>query len=306
MLFARLTYSSENLGDDLQTLATMPFLGDKTVPFDRDELRHQESDQRYLLVMNGWWAGHPEKAFPPADCFVPVFIGFHIAESHSNYFTTPQCIAYFKKYEPIGCRDLFTKDLLETEGVKCFFSGCLSTTFDLAYPSDEEKRIYLVDAERVEHLIPNSLKENALRLTHRFCGGTIEREVAVQDLMGHYNRKPPLVITTRLHAALTCSALGIPVVFFFHPDDARASTALQIGLKMYQPSFKVSDAFKRFLIKTNTVRLWRQYEKFRIWMYYRFFEKIDWQPAPLNLEEHKRKLRNQTMEKITEIISAFS
>lgn len=256
--------------------------------------------------MNAWWADQPENAFPPADCFVPVFIGFHIAERHSEYFTTPRCIEYLKNYEPIGCRDLFTQELLETNGVKCFFSGCLSTTFEMVNPTVEERRVYLVDTDRVEHLIPNAFKENALCLTHHYRGSANERDATVQQLMSHYKRKPPLVITTRLHAALTCSALGIPVVFFFNQEDKRATTALQIGLRMYRPTFMVPDIIKRFLIKTNTVELWRSYEKFRIWIHYRYFEKIDWHPAPLNFEEHKTKLRDQTLKKIREISRAFS
>lgn len=299
--FARVKYTTGNLGDDIQMLATLPFLGSNPTPFDRDTLALQESKEKLLLIMNGWWAANPELAFPPAECFLPVFIGFHISERHSGYFTSSKCIEYFKKYQPIGCRDLFTMDLLEKEGIECFFSGCLSTTFDKLENIPFLKKVYLVDTERVDHLIPKALKENALRLTHHFKGNQEDRDSAVEMLMEHYRKRPALVITTRLHAALPCSAMGIPVVFFFHPDDPRTSTATQIGLKMYKPFLRIPSLIKKILVKTNSTRFWIFYEKIIMWIRYRFFVHIDWSPEAIEFEAHKKRLKQQTINKIRQV-----
>lgn len=301
--FAKLAYSTNNLGDDIQTLATLPFLGEEPVPFDRDHLRSVKSDQKYFLIMNGWWAANPHDAFPPAECFIPIFIGFHIAENHVKHFRQPHCIDYFKKYEPIGCRDLFTKQFLDDAGVKTFLSGCLSTTFPLRTNEPEEETIYMVDTARVEYLIPDEIKEKAQRLTHIWSADHEDRAEAVYSLMNKY-QNASLVITTRLHAALTCSALGIPVVFFFNPEDKRASAASMIGLRMYQYSLFPSGFLKKFFIRTGTVN-WSVFFEC-IWMKFRYklIESINWNPNPLNLEEHKRKLRKQTEDKLQRALRA--
>jgi hypothetical protein len=59
---------------------------------------------------------------------------------------SPEGVAYFKKYSPIGCRDLGTKVLLQQYGVPCFFSGCLTLTLGRKYKKGNKNgKIYFVD-----------------------------------------------------------------------------------------------------------------------------------------------------------------
>lgn len=299
--FAKLSYHTENLGDDLQSIACLPFLGPEPVSFDRDTLASEQSSDKFILIMNGWWADQPTLAFPPAPCIYPVFIGFHIAAQHAAYFTSPHCLEYFKKYQPIGCRDTFTQELLQRNGIHAFFSGCLSTSFDKIEAPDNGQ-VYLVDTERIDYLIPEDIKKSAIRLTHRFSGNEEQREKAVSELIEHYRKKPSLVITTRLHAALPCSAMGIPVVLFFHPEDPRSTTASQIGLRMYKPFLYRPKLIKRLLVRTHTTRLWTYYENARLRIRYGFFEKINWTPAAPEIEAHKKKIISQTKEKIRQLM----
>lgn len=299
---ALLSYSTSNLGDDLQSIATLPFLPPPVRSFDRDTLALQQSEVDYILLMNAWWAVHPENAFPPASCFIPVFIGFHIAPTAVSHFSQPHCVAYLKSRGPIGCRDLFTMKTLQQWGVEAFFSGCLTTTFEKREMEPETGKVILVDSERINHLIPASIKKGAMVLTHRFNGNPDTREKAVNDLLNQYRTTASLVITTRLHAALTCSAMGIPVVFFFHPEDPRASTATQIGLPMYPYYFTRPAWLKKWLRKLRLLPLWMYYGDLYFSLRYRFMQQINWTPGPLDFEKHKSGLRAKTIAMIDAIL----
>ena len=49
-----------------------------------------------------------------------------------------------------------------------------------------------------------------------------------------YKRYAKRVVTTRLHCALPCIAMGIPVIFFGNPDDYRTSIISELGLDIHK------------------------------------------------------------------------
>ena len=304
--YARLTYTTSNLGDDIQTVATLPFLNHTSYSFNRDTLALEKSDEQYIIIMNAWWAAVPEKAFPPAGCFLPVFIGFHLTQSSVAYFSRTHCVDYLKAHAPIGCRDIATINILKTWSVETFFSGCLTTTFQRRESEPVTGKIFLVDTERVNYLIPSIFKEGAVQVTHQYTGDSANREKAVEDLLHQYRTSASLIITTRLHAALTCSAMGIPVVFFFHPDDPRATTAEQIGLSMHKYFLIQPGWLKKGMIKFHITFLWTWFEKVIFWTKYTFFQKIEWNPQPLSFEGHKNKLIDKTREMIQIQLNRFN
>ena len=71
---------------------------------------------------------HEPQNWPPNDSLIPKFVSFHISDHVSDALTGPKCIEYYKKHEPIGCRDYHTQKILENKGVKTYFSGCLTLT----------------------------------------------------------------------------------------------------------------------------------------------------------------------------------
>jgi Polysaccharide pyruvyl transferase len=304
--FARLTYTTNNLGDDIQTVATLPFLQHTSYAFNRDTLALQQSDKKYIILMNAWWAAVPENAFPPAECFIPVFIGFHLTQSSVAYFSQPHCIDYLKANAPIGCRDIATATILKRWGIETFFSGCLTTTFERRDKTPDAGKVFLVDTERIDFLIPVALKKGAKRLSHHYEGDPSLREETVHHLLSEYRNSASLVITTRLHAALTCSSMGIPVVFFFHPRDPRATTAEQIGLRMHKYFLKQPRWVKKGLIRFRIAFLWVWVERILFWTRYTFFQKIEWHPQPLSFDGHKNNLINKTREIIQTQLKRFS
>ena len=46
----------------------------------------------------------------------------------------------WKKYSPIGCRDLKTRDQFISYGIKAYFSSCLTTTLDIDFAVNEKER----------------------------------------------------------------------------------------------------------------------------------------------------------------------
>jgi hypothetical protein len=197
-------------------------------------------------------------------------------------------------------------ETLEQWGVDAFFSGCLSTTFDRREQEPQFGKIIMTDTGRVDYLLPPSLKKDALIVTHRYIGDPATREKAVYDLLNLYRTSASLVITTRLHAALTCSALGIPVIFFFDPEDTRASTAKQIGLPFYPYFLNRPKWLKKLLKKFKLFSLWTAYEILYFRIKYATFTKINWKPEPLNLEKHKSELRSKTKAMVEAVLQQYS
>jgi len=65
-----------------------------------------------------------------------------------SFFFTKSTIEYLKRYEPIGTRDLETKALMEQNGIKSYFSSCLTLTLGMKYKSAHKTdNIYFVDPE---------------------------------------------------------------------------------------------------------------------------------------------------------------
>jgi hypothetical protein len=71
----------------------------------------------------------------------PLFISFHISNNKKI-----KKIKKILKYEPIGVRDFDTMNVLQKNGIKSYFSSCLTLTLGKTYYSKIKKNIiYLVD-----------------------------------------------------------------------------------------------------------------------------------------------------------------
>jgi hypothetical protein len=133
-----------NIGDYIQSLAAAQFLKGGITYINRDHLNLYEGED-VKLIMNGWFMHNPQN-WPPSDKIHPLFVSFHlnvVAYSMLN----DKGISYFKKYEPIGCRDIQTMQTLQEHGIKSYFSGCLTLTLGLTYKTSnrENKNIYFTD-----------------------------------------------------------------------------------------------------------------------------------------------------------------
>jgi hypothetical protein len=217
--FGLLRYDqSENLGDEIQSIAAQQFLPEINATIDRDtnniipNMSLPRADH-FRVLYNGWFHSQHWK-FPPPPNIEPLFISFHINDPD----LPPNYKQYLQAHEPIGCRDLHTCKLLERHSIKTYFSGCLTLTLQtkLGRRSDE---ILVVDAHSMcpdlyMRIIPERIRQSAIHL-----GQGIKLRLTHAQKMkmarAHLDRiaQARLVITSRLHTALPCLAFGTPVVF---------------------------------------------------------------------------------------------
>ena len=210
-----------NIGDDIQTLAAINLLKKnnihKYVLINREKLSEYDGDP-VVVVMNGWYM-HDISKFPPSKKIIPIFISFHV--QHDKVISNN--IQYFKKHEPIGCRDLSTKKIFEKYGIKAYFTGCLTLCFD-EY-KHKGKGNYIVDLEgcnggnlNKEEINLGINTNNFKYIKHDYFldeekKNKIEfRLKEAQKILNKY-KKANLVLTSRLHVALPCRAFNTNVKF---------------------------------------------------------------------------------------------
>lgn len=284
MNYASLRYdNTTNLGDQIQSFAAEQYLPRIDTRFDRDRLASAAADTRHLLIMNGWFSHRPETCFPPSNTIVPVFVGFHIADDAATqaHFLSPASIAYFKRYQPIGCRDRRTMEMLAERGVAAYYSKCLTLTFPSRDPKPVREKVAVVDADDVP--LPRAIREQAVSLSHIVSGDPdddIKREAA-RRLLDFYRDEARLVITTRLHCALPCAAMQVPVVYFGDPHDYRTSILKDIGIPIH--AFKRGGFVSRTLRKLTPPRA-----------------DIDWNPAPVAVTDEQQRMIDDIRTRIAE------
>jgi len=58
--YGLLTYRTENIGDEIQSIAARQFLPRVDIYVERDSLNNVVSDEKIKLIMNGWFTHKPE------------------------------------------------------------------------------------------------------------------------------------------------------------------------------------------------------------------------------------------------------
>jgi hypothetical protein len=275
--YGGLTYRrSGNLGDQIQSLAAEQFIPPVRKRFDRDSLNRVSENEKHLVILNGWFSHHPEN-WPPSDAIIPVFFGFHIADDAAarEHLLSERSLRYLRRHEPIGCRDLKTRDLLAASGIDAYYSKCLTLTFPRRTSEPERGEVFLVDADR-SLPVPKRLRRGAERLSHAmsdFFDDEIKLAMA-RDLLRAYRERARLVITTRLHCALPCIAMGIPVVFFGKAGDYRISLLKDMGAPVYPKPSSAMHVLLHVPLLRGLARQWLR-------------ARVNWDPSAINIEEEK-------------------
>jgi hypothetical protein len=223
MRYGLLAYATRNIGDDIQSVAARRFLPRVDLRVDREHLDRVEGDEPVKLILNGWFAHRPEH-WPPAPQIEPLFISFHITRSilplnegglrASDVLVRGASLEYLRRYQPIGCRDLSTVELLEAHGVDSYFSACLTLTLENRR-HEREDVTYFVDVPDDVVRFVSARRGGVMRVISHEAAITdsIEsRDARAETLLDRY-AGAALVVTSKLHCALPCVALGTPVVF---------------------------------------------------------------------------------------------
>lgn len=209
MEYGLISANTGNLGDDIQSLAASRFLPRVDHEIDRDVFGGFRSGRRVKVICNAWWA-HGSRAWPPRACVDPLFVSMHISEASRGSFEKHKDVF---KDRRVGARDTDTLGFLWSLSVDAYPSLCMTLTL----PEWKGERRGVVFCDLDPGLAPHLSGD---RVTH-FVGSKnlpprTRREMALGFLQRYAGAE--LVLTTRLHCALPCVALGTPVVLVGRPD----------------------------------------------------------------------------------------
>jgi hypothetical protein len=163
-------------------------------------------------------AFYGERDFILSSKIIPVFLGIHVINGNFK----KQEWEYFRKYSPIGCRDAKTLKIFREQGIDAYLQGCITSTFPKRN-SGKYNKIYLVDAPKtLEKFMPDEIAKGAIIMSQEIYGDIdawLEKEDchSIKDYMKKrlymYQSTAALVVTSRLHCAVPCMAMGIPTIF---------------------------------------------------------------------------------------------
>jgi hypothetical protein len=278
--FAALSVSTENLGDHIQILAGLRMLSrlgiTPTRYIDRD---HEIASAPGLaahdgpvgILLNGWFKSNRSE-WPPHPKLAPLVLGFHIRLFQCPELVSDASIEYFRRHEPIGCRDVYTESLLRSNGVDAFTSHCLSLT--LPRRTDDPRtqtEVFVVSRdERIRDLLGDAVGPYTF-VSHYSGSSDFEANMArAAELLEMYRTRAKLLVTTLLHCALPAIAMGIPVVVFYPLNDE---------------TLHASDR-ERFSSLESLVRVHRLEE----------MDRVDWSPAPVDASGIKLRILDRFYE----------
>jgi len=223
MPYALLKYRTTNLGDPIQSLAARQFLPSVDLLVDRDALNAlPPGEERFRIVLNGWH-NHAPETWPPSPRLDPLLISMHIsgevpAQNRSGLRASEVLLSganldYLKAHAPVGARDLWTRDLLRAAGVDAYFSGCLTLTIGDDTPRPRRDYICAVDLPpRTLDVLRGRTHSRVLALTQEMGKLPPDRGMALAEERLSLYAHAEAVVTTKLHCALPCLALGTPVL----------------------------------------------------------------------------------------------
>lgn len=236
-------HNSGNIGDEIQSLAARQFLPRVDAFIDRDNFGETKLNEKTKVIANGWYTHRPD-LWPPRTSLVhPLFVSMHIAPSARAAFSTTESIDYLKRYEPIGCRDLSTQVFLNEIGVRAYYSGCLTLTLKRRSAKPTERIVICEPGIDIRPLIPPSLRTQVVFVQHLYnawlrsqrrienwtgLSFVKSRLVLAEKLLNLY-AGARFVVTGRLHCALPCVAMGVPVLYLIRSrDDPRFGGLLDV------------------------------------------------------------------------------
>ncbi len=268
-----------NLGDEIQTIAATRLLPTVDGYVSREALN--KVTLPCVVSLNGFFMDSLN--WPPSDYVVPIPFAFHISKKYKQNICSPEGLRYLKQHAPIGCRDKGTLKILEEHGVDAYYSKCLTLTFDKREKPPENGKVHIVGVTgTLQKVIPDSILSNSvyvnqskIMLPHVPC--QTRRELATH-LLDYYKNNASLVITSRIHCAIPCIAMGIPVVFLYNSRKRSSDYRVHII-----EDFIGINYVNEFLLFSKTVA--KHYSK-----------KINWVPHPINIEEEKNIIKAQYLD----------
>lgn len=220
---------SDNLGDDLRTLAAMELLPRVDRVLDAGRLDMPLSDvgkgDRVAALLCGSVLKESAHWLPDGR-IAPVCVGIHA--SAEDVWGIPFCqldgagLAYLRSCAPVYCRDESTCRLMEQAGIPCELTGCVTLTLRRPETDGREEPPYACCVD---------IPPEAAAVVREFATGVEVREISHHNSAhdGDFRRRMEaaralvriyagarFVITRRLHCAMACLALGTPVLLLYN------------------------------------------------------------------------------------------
>lgn len=225
-----------NIGDYVQSLAALEIVGEDwrdKIYIEREDLKALptglKENEKVASIMNGWYL-HRGRSLPLNDAIIPFFTSVHLTKS---FKLTSKVVEVFKKFEPIGCRDMQSARRLNEKGVNAYFSGCLTLTFNkrennrkgLLFVMDNikgldsyEKFVKWEGSEIIIKELKKQFSEDEIRnaefivqMNEKDLGHERQFEIAEEWLERLSSKE--LVVTTRIHSLMPSMSLGTPALF---------------------------------------------------------------------------------------------
>ena len=267
-----------NVGDAFQIMAVkslyckMGIREDEIVHIDWMNINQYDGEYVILPINLSMFINSDKQSFANmSPHIIPVFLGASF--KHTNIDVDQ--LAFFKRYEPIGCRDERTMNILRRYGVEAYLAGCIACTLPEEKHNIEKKnKVLFVDAPKlIESYIPQSIKENMECLTHEFFLDKKQimedpsSEILAKRIISKYVKDARLVVTSRFHSACLCIAMGIPVILAVENNYYKFSWLSKL-LPLYTPEN---------------------------------FNEINWDPLALDFREIKEKMQYVAIERIKKV-----
>lgn len=217
--------SLHNIGDNIQSHAVenlyswMNISPESIVKLNRYEFNDYDGRFGYVLIpMCAYFTiGNAQDLFPLSPFIIPVYFSFGL----SNDVNDPALLTNFRRHEPIGTRDERVMQMFRKQDVLAFVSGCLTITFPRREQLLKKGKVFLVDVpDELLDYIPSELVSQVERITHMYPYEKVPADKKEADrldsiarqLYARYEKEARLVVTTRLHCAAPCIAMGIPTI----------------------------------------------------------------------------------------------
>lgn len=280
-----------NLGDPIQSYAVknlyheMGIADEDIIPVPRYDLAHYDGEECICVVNSA--SNYEELAYdsyfmPPSDKVHVIPMSLHIHRKLPD-----EELAYYKTCGGVGCRDIYTMEYLRGLGVDAYLSGCLTLTLPRRTKEQEKNadKIYLLDVSSdVLDVMPSEIKQKGIVLTnilrHVISGDS--NRISVEDAYKEHRLgeeriallrdTAKLVITSKLHVAAPCLAMGIPVI---------------AAKKHFGDRFGFLDRLMPLYTSEH-------------------YKEINWNPEPIDIEEEKKKIKEVFFNKVKALSSQLA
>lgn len=247
--FGLFTYTTENVGDEIQSIAARQFLPRIDYHINRDDIDNlnYKDATNVKLIMNGWYTHHPENWPPLTKKITPLFIAMYFASKHSDRVKSavlsPVSRAFLRTSGKVGVRDRTTEAFFKQNGIDSYFSGCLTLTIHKSPKIKKRDFVLAVDvSDDVLGVIKRQTKRRVITVSPEILTNAMSptQRLEVAEWFLALIQSAHCVVTTRLHSALPSLALETPVLFMLkngHRETDRFKGLIELTHSLSQDEY---------------------------------------------------------------------